>query len=106
MTNTNETKPKTASQPREVIDEPNNREVVKEEKKAERKAKRQAHKEKYAVRRIFPIWLRIIVIVLLSILALIIGLIVGYSVLGNGEPLDVLKFEFWQHVLDIIQGVE
>lgn len=77
--------------------------------KRTRRQKRNEEKQqstKQPLRRIFPIWLRIIVIFLLSFLALIVGMIVGFSVLGDGEPLDVLQFEFWQHVLDIITGVE
>ncbi|SEO24140.1 DNA-directed RNA polymerase subunit beta [Amphibacillus marinus] len=75
--------------------------------KEQRKEKRAAKAErKTPIRRIFPIWLRVIVVFMLAILALILGLIVGYSVLGDGEPLDVLRFEFWQHILDIISGVE
>lgn len=54
-------------------------------------------------RRIFPIWLRIIVVLMLSALALIIGAIIGYGVLGDGSPLDVLKIETWQHIIDIVK---
>ncbi|WP_235867574.1 DNA-directed RNA polymerase subunit beta [Ureibacillus chungkukjangi] len=31
---------------------------------------------------------------------------VGFGVIGSGEPLDVLKQETWQHMLDIINGQE
>ncbi|WP_067841037.1 DNA-directed RNA polymerase subunit beta [Amphibacillus sediminis] len=85
-------------QTKPVVEEKKSRHIFKRERK-------QA-KEKRYVRRIFPIWLRIIVVFLLAFLALIIGMIIGFSVLGDGNPTDVLKFEFWQHVLDIINGVE
>lgn len=85
------------------IKEPQTREEVKKE----RKFNNPFSKENKPVHRMFPIWLRIIVVIVLVILALIIGLIVGYSVLGGAEePLEVLTFEFWQHVIDIIKGVE
>ncbi|WP_085506236.1 DNA-directed RNA polymerase subunit beta [Thalassobacillus devorans] len=57
--------------------------------------------EKPPRRRIFPIWLRLIVITILCVLALIVGLIVGYGVLGDGDPLDVLKLETWEHIWNI-----
>ena len=66
-----------------------------------------ARNKEMPIRRIFPIWLRVIVIFLLAFFALILGMIVGYTFLGDGEnPLDVLTFDFWRHVLDIITGVE
>ncbi len=81
--------------------------VTREQKKQERKEKKADRKERRAVHRMFPIWLRIVVVIILIFLALIIGLLVGYSVLGDAEqPLDVLTFEFWQHIMDIITGVE
>ncbi|GEM02388.1 DNA-directed RNA polymerase subunit beta [Halolactibacillus halophilus] len=87
--------------------EENDQKVTREEKKQERKEKRRERKEHRAVHRIFPIWLRIIVVILLIFIALIIGLLVGYSVLGGGEePLEVLTFDFWQHIIDIMTGVE
>ncbi|RFA36781.1 hypothetical protein CAI16_03530 [Virgibacillus dokdonensis] len=52
--------------------------------------------------RIFPIWLRIIVTLLFCMIALVVGLMVGYGVIGDGSPLDVLKIETWQHIIDIV----
>ncbi|NBJ68774.1 MULTISPECIES: DNA-directed RNA polymerase subunit beta [Clostridia] len=52
--------------------------------------------------RIFPIWLRIIVILLFCIIALVVGLMIGYGVIGDGAPTDVLKTETWQHIIDIV----
>ncbi|MBU5594358.1 DNA-directed RNA polymerase subunit beta [Amphibacillus sp. MSJ-3] len=73
--------------------------------RSRQKSKKQKRTKK-PIRRIFPIWLRLIVIFLLAIFALILGMIIGFSVLGDGNPLDVLSFDFWRHVLDIINGVE
>lgn len=87
--------------------EENDQQETREQKKQARKEKKLARKERRAVHRMFPIWLRIIVVILLILVALIIGLIVGYTVLGGAEePLEVLTFDFWQHVIDIITGVE
>lgn len=44
-------------------------------------------------------WLLIVTCLFLSI---ILGLMVGYSVLGDGSPLDVLKIETWKHIYDLV----
>lgn len=92
--------------PRKLIDAPNQEKKERGDKHAEKQQAKKEREEKRAVRRIFPIWLRLIVIALLCLLAVIIGLVVGYSILGDGEPLDVLRFDFWQRIIDIINGVE
>jgi len=56
--------------------------------------------------RMFPIWLRILIVLILLALAAAAGLMVGYGVIGSGEPKDALKWETWTHILDIIQGKE
>lgn len=56
--------------------------------------------------RLIPIWLRIIIVLLLFIVAVILGLVVGYGIIGDGAASDVLKWETWQHLLDIINGEE
>ena len=54
--------------------------------------------------RLFPIWLRIILVLALVVLAAALGAMVGYGILGDGEPRDALKWETWQHILDIMSG--
>lgn len=56
--------------------------------------------------RLFPIWLRIIIVLLLVGASATVGMMIGYGVIGDGEPKDVLKWETWIHILDIIQGKE
>lgn len=56
--------------------------------------------------RLIPIWLRIILVVLLFIVTGAIGITVGYSVIGNGDSADALKWSTWQHLLDIMSGKE
>lgn len=77
-----------------------------DDKQTSRKKRKKQQRTKTPIRRIFPIWLRLIVVFLLAIFALIIGMVIGFSVLGDGDPLDVLTFDFWRHVIDIISGVE
>ena len=56
--------------------------------------------------RLIPIWLRIVLILLLFIIVTAIGIVFGYSVIGEGESGDALKWSTWKHILDIMNGVE
>lgn len=54
--------------------------------------------------RLIPIWLRIVLVLILLFFATILGVMIGYSAIGDGEPLNALKWETWQHILDLING--
>lgn len=54
--------------------------------------------------RMFPIWLRILLVLVLIAAAIAAGLTVGYSILGGGEAPDALKWETYQHIIDIMNG--
>ncbi|RBW68945.1 DNA-directed RNA polymerase subunit beta [Bacillus taeanensis] len=56
-----------------------------------------AHKK-----RVFPIWLRLVLISFFLILSAVIGAMVGYGILGGGQPMEVFQLETWQHILDIV----
>lgn len=56
--------------------------------------------------RLIPIWLRIIIILALFFAAAVAGLMFGYGFLGGGAAKDALKWDTWQHILDIISGAE
>lgn len=72
-------------------------------KNNEDRGKKRKEKQKRPARvRIFPIWLRLLVVTALVLFALVAGLMIGFGVLGDGEPLDALKVETWQHIIDII----
>lgn len=81
--------------------ETNEEKVIPPTEEEENKKLRTRRKEKVRIRK-FPIWLRLIVIFVLSIFSLVLGLMVGYGVLGDGNPIDALKVETWQHIFDII----
>ncbi|MDY0409466.1 DNA-directed RNA polymerase subunit beta [Virgibacillus soli] len=76
--------------------------------RAEQRKKQKAEKRKNKkVRlRIFPIWLRIIIVLILVVGALILGLMVGYGIIGDGKPSDVLNKETWLHIVDIVEKKE
>lgn len=54
----------------------------------------------------FSIGLRIIIVVVLLVIAAITGSMIGYGVMGNGNPFNVLNPATWNHVLDIMNGVQ
>lgn len=78
--------------------------------KKEKKEKQRDNVDEKPIRwykfRLFPIWLRIILVLLLVVIAGAAGLMIGFGVIGSGEPLNALKWETWQHMLDIINGKE
>jgi hypothetical protein len=53
--------------------------------------------------RLIPIWLRIVLLVIFTGLFMVAGAAVGYSVLGNGDPGDVLKGSTWTHIIDLVE---
>jgi len=52
--------------------------------------------------RLFPIWLRIIVVVLLVIVAFVVGSMIGYGVIGDGNPTGVLEKSTWTYIIDLV----
>jgi len=98
------TKPKKDAEKRkEAFSGPKKTETDEETRKQlKEKRKQEKKKRKKPRRRIFPIWLRIIVVLILAAGALILGLMIGFAVLGDGEALDVLKMETWEHIVNIV----
>ncbi|GMB09403.1 DNA-directed RNA polymerase subunit beta [Thermolongibacillus altinsuensis] len=74
---------------------------------AEEKQPKQENEEKRTSRRfrrrLIPIWLRLIIVAVLVVISTAIGAMVGYSVLGDGKPLDALKPSTWQHIIDLVE---
>ncbi|MFC7685805.1 DNA-directed RNA polymerase subunit beta [Ureibacillus sp. GCM10028918] len=90
----------------EVKSESTQPKVPQKEKKEKRSEKNQEKPMRWYNLRLIPIWLRIILVLALLIIAGAAGLMIGFGVIGNGEPLDALKQDTWQHMLDIINGKE
>lgn len=53
--------------------------------------------------RVFPIWLRLILVVALFAVALASGLAIGFGVVGDGNAMDVFDKETWQHIIDLVK---
>lgn len=70
----------------------------------QRRLKRKEEKKKLKKprRRIFPIWLRVIVVLICCVAALAVGLIIGFGVIGDGDPSNALKIETWKHIIDFV----
>lgn len=90
------TKKQKPAETKKPVSQKHTRNQHKQHKKAEKK------KSIKPRRRAFPIWLRIIVILLLAVAALMAGLMIGYGLIGDGNPMDALKIETWQHIIDIV----
>ena len=56
--------------------------------------------------RLIPIWLRILIVLVLLVAAVAFGAMFGYSVIGEGEASDIFKKATWQHIFDIMNGVQ
>jgi hypothetical protein len=67
-------------------------------------ADRPQKKTRWVQIRLIPIWLRILLVLALIVAMAALGAMVGYGVLGDGNAGDALKWETWQHILDIMRG--
>ena len=76
--------------------------MVREEYK-QQQSKEQKEEPRMKIRiRIFPIWLRIIVVALLVSIAFVVGSMIGYGVIGNGKPTDILQKSTWTSIVDLV----
>jgi len=100
---------------RRELNKENQKKERQQEKEQKKKQKEEAKKQKEKQddespkkhrRRIFPIWLRIIIVLLICAVALLAGLMIGYGILGDGNPTDALKIDTWQHIIDIVTKTE
>ncbi|RKO62818.1 DNA-directed RNA polymerase subunit beta [Caldibacillus debilis] len=68
-----------------------------------REARRENREKKKKIRiRLFPIWLRILIVLFLIIVCFFVGAMIGYGVIGDGNPFDVFKKSTWTHIYDIV----
>lgn len=45
----------------------------------------------------------IVLFLAVALVCVVLGAMVGFSVLGDGKPLDVLNWNTWQHILDFLK---
>ena len=78
-----------------------------QKRKQHKAVKAEAKKNTWWVQiRLFPIWLRIILVTALLVGAVAAGLVVGYGYIGDGEPKNALNWDTWQHIIDMLTGKE
>lgn len=61
---------------------------------------------KFDFKPIFKALFWIVFFVALAMVLFFAGLAIGYGVLGDGEMMDVFKYETWQHILDYIRQLK
>lgn len=77
---------------------------VSEENETSREGRRkqeEKRKNRYRV-RLFPIWLRLVIVVFLLAGSLVAGTMFGYGVVGKGKPTDVFHKKTWEHIYNIV----
>lgn len=84
--------------------EPKKKVSLRKQNKQESAAEEKPKRTLWVQIRLFPIWLRILLVAVLIAAAAALGAMVGYGIIGDGEPKDALKWETWQHILDIMSG--
>lgn len=70
-------------------------ETEKPEAATTRKARKQKNKG-------FSIRFMILMSLALGIIVLLAGMVIGYGVLGDGDAFDVLRFETWKHIKNLV----
>lgn len=74
--------------------------------KKERRSNGEQREVRWVQIRLIPIWLRIVIVLILVVAAATLGAMVGFSVIGEGNAMDIFKRETWQHIFDIMHGKE
>jgi len=72
----------------------------------ERRSNGEQREVRWVQIRLIPIWLRIVIVLILVVTAATLGAMVGFSVIGEGNAVDIFKRETWQHIFDIMHGKE
>lgn len=74
--------------------------------KKERRSTGEQREVRWVQIRLIPIWLRIVIVLILVVVAAALGAMFGFSVIGEGNAMDIFKPETWQHIFDIMNGKE
>ncbi|MCM3540296.1 DNA-directed RNA polymerase subunit beta [Priestia endophytica] len=52
--------------------------------------------------KLFPLWLRVMIVSVLMTVSALIGVVVGYAFIGDGSVFDALKPSTWNHIMEFI----
>lgn len=74
--------------------------------KKERRSTGEQREVRWVQIRLIPIWLRIVIVLILVVVTAALGAMFGFSVIGEGNAMDIFKREAWQHIFDIMNGKE
>lgn len=74
--------------------------------KKERRSTGEQREVRWVQIRLIPIWLRIVIVLILVVVAAALGAMFGFSVIGEGNAMDIFKRETWRHIFDIMNGKE
>lgn len=75
-------------------------------KKVKKEKKQPELTKEIFLSRLASTGIKLLIFFIIIIFVAIIGLMIGFGVIGEGNPVDALKWETWQHILDIINGKE
>jgi len=70
---------------------------AKPNRKQHKEGKRSARKE-----RSVSVWLLLVVFGSFCLMAIILGAVIGYGLIGDGAPLDALRYDTWRHIFDLV----
>ncbi|KGR80145.1 DNA-directed RNA polymerase subunit beta [Ureibacillus manganicus] len=82
------------------------RRMRKEEQKKKNEVKQPQTTKEIFLSRLLATSIKVIIFFTVLLFVAILGLMIGYGVIGDGNPMDALNWATWQHMLDIINGIE
>ncbi|SOC34751.1 DNA-directed RNA polymerase subunit beta [Ureibacillus acetophenoni] len=97
------------SNPREDLSQlkkTSRRRMRREESKQKKEVKQPQTTKEILFSRLLATAIKVIVFFAVLLFVAIAGLMIGYGVIGEGNPVDALNWDTWQHMLDIINGKE
>lgn len=99
-------KSKSSGEDQSQLKKTSRRRLRNEEKKKKKEVKQPQTTKEILLSRLLATGTKVAIFFSVLLFVAILGLMIGYGVIGNGTPMDALKWETWQHMLDIINGIE
>ncbi|CAM5192005.1 DNA-directed RNA polymerase subunit beta OS=Ureibacillus acetophenoni OX=614649 GN=SAMN05877842_10187 PE=4 SV=1 [Ureibacillus acetophenoni] len=82
------------------------RRMRQDEKKKLKEVKQPQTTKEIIISRMIATAIKVLIFFATILIVAILGLMIGYGVIGDGNPIDALNWNTWQHMLDIINGKE